>query len=47
MDGVYVVASAFRAWLVGPVDWVFGCSHRRTTFPRTVRTYWTKTTSTQ
>ena len=37
MDYLHVVANAFRMHLVGLGDWLFGCSHRRTTFPWTLR----------
>lgn len=37
MDRLYVVGSAVRARLVYLLDWLFGCSHRRTTFPITLR----------
>jgi hypothetical protein len=35
MDHLYVVASAVCVRLVGLADWLCGCSHRETTFPRT------------
>lgn len=31
------MASVFRTRLFGLADWLYGCSHRRTTFPRTLR----------
>jgi len=31
------MASVFRKRLFGLADWLYGCSHRRTTFPRTLR----------
>lgn len=37
MSQLYVVASAFRVSLAGLADWLYGCSHRRTTFPITLR----------
>ena len=37
MDHLHVVAKAFRVLLVGLADWLFGCAHRRTTFPMTLR----------
>jgi hypothetical protein len=36
MNLLYVVANAFRVCLSGLADWLFGCSHRRTTFPITL-----------
>jgi hypothetical protein len=33
MNHVYKVAAIFRGCLIGLADWLFGCSHRRTTFP--------------
>jgi hypothetical protein len=30
-----IVPTAFRVRLVSAADWLFGCSHRKTTFPRT------------
>ena len=38
MDLFDAVATAFRVGLVRLADWLYGCSHRRTTFPRTLRT---------
>ena len=36
MNHPYVVANALRVCLAGLADWLFGCSHRRTTFPITL-----------
>jgi hypothetical protein len=37
MHDLSVVASAFRVRLEGLADWVYGCTHRRTSFPLTLR----------
>jgi hypothetical protein len=37
LDNLYVVARGFRVLLEDLVDRSFGCPHRRTTFPRTLR----------
>jgi hypothetical protein len=37
MDPFNVVANTVRVQLVGLADWLYGCSHRRTTFPITLR----------
>jgi hypothetical protein len=37
MDRFNVVANTVRVRLVGLADWLYGCSHRRTTFPITLR----------
>jgi hypothetical protein len=37
MDRGYAVASDLRVRLVGLADWLYGCSHCRTTFPITLR----------
>lgn len=38
MHNLHVVASAFRVRLEGLADWVYGCAHRRTSLPVTLRT---------
>jgi hypothetical protein len=38
MDHVYRVGEAVRECLAGLADWLCGCSHRRRTFPITLRT---------
>jgi len=38
MDGFNAVSSRVRARLAGLAGWLYGCSHRRTTFPITLRT---------
>jgi hypothetical protein len=37
MDQLYAVASAFLDRLLDVSEFVFGCSHRRTSFPMTLR----------
>jgi hypothetical protein len=37
MDRFNVVANTVRARVGGLADWLYGCSHRRTTFPITLR----------
>ena len=37
MDRFYVVANEVGVRIGGWADWLFGCSHRRTTFPMTLR----------
>jgi hypothetical protein len=37
MDRFNVVANRVRVRLVGLADWLYGCSHRRMTFPMTLR----------
>ena len=37
MDRFNVVANTVRVRLGGLADWLYGCSHRRTTFPITLR----------
>ncbi len=37
MDRFNVLANTVRVRLVGLADWLYGCSHRRTTFPITLR----------
>ena len=37
MDRFNIVANTLRARLVGLAEWLVGCSHRRTTFPITLR----------
>jgi hypothetical protein len=32
-----IVANAVRAWFVILADWLYGCSHRKTSFPITLR----------
>jgi len=34
---LYLAANAFCLCLASLLDWLFGCQHRRTTFPRTLR----------
>jgi len=37
MDRFNVVANTVRVRLVGLADWLYGCGHRTTTFPITLR----------
>jgi hypothetical protein len=37
MDRFNVVANMVQVAFVGLADWLYGCSHRRTTFPITLR----------
>ncbi|HUE03856.1 MAG TPA: hypothetical protein VMR62_30155 [Bryobacteraceae bacterium] len=37
MDRFYVVANEVGVRIAGLADWLFGCGHRRTTFPMTLR----------
>ena len=38
MDHVYHAGEAVREYLAGLANWLCGCSHRRRTFPITLRT---------
>jgi hypothetical protein len=38
MDRFNVVANKVRVSLAGLADWMYGCAHRRTSFPITLRT---------
>lgn len=37
MNHLNVVTNALRSHMGGLVNWLLSCSHRRTTFPRTLR----------
>lgn len=38
MDRFSVVANVLRVRIAGVADWLYGCSHRITSFPMTLRT---------
>jgi hypothetical protein len=37
MDRFYLVTNTVRAQVAGLAEWLFGCGHRRTSFPMTPR----------